>query len=289
MRILHAAPIYLDRATGPSGSVVGLGDALIRNGISAALLPTYPIDGKIDTLMKVLPSPKKEHRNPWCISHEWLTTIEKEFGVPHCLDFHDIYTPFHAALASLVHRKKRWSYIVTPRGALSSHALRIKFIKKRVGDVLFNSRFIKEARAIHALTDEEAADIYKVFPNKKIFICPNAVSNYVFDLFKRRPAIQRNEGERVLTFVFLGRLDVFHKGIDLLLGAFREVLACKPGVDIRLVVVGDFQSVKDEKVFKRLVGALPTPERCSLCRTNAWRKKVALFIISQCFCAYKSF
>ena len=260
MKLLHVAPIYLDRPTGPSSSVIELGNGLVRNGFPAALLPACPIVGGINTLMTVLPSPKVEHLNPWSISADWVSAIERGFGKPDCIAFHDMYTPFETALARVIRKKRGWPYIVTPRGTLNPLAQRIKGVKKWVGNILFNNNFVSNAVAIHALTDEEAQGIVKFFPKAKILISPNGVSEDLLSVGQRFIPAVIDRGDNALVLVFLGRMAVYCKGIDLLLKALYKIQKAHKDIDIRLLMVGCFHEANDERIIRALVKALPRPQ-----------------------------
>ncbi len=56
--------------------------------------------------------------------------------------------------------------------------------------------------------------------------------------------------------LYLGRVDIHHKGLDILLDAYREFNKLLPG--IRLVIAGDG---RDKERFKRLVSKLPEETR----------------------------
>ncbi|MBF0331919.1 MAG: glycosyltransferase [Candidatus Omnitrophica bacterium] len=259
MKTLHVAPIYLDRPTGPSGSVIGLGDALVRNHFEASILPACPINGQVKTRMHVLPSPKVEHLDPWNLAEDWVSVIEREVGVPDCVDLHDMYTPFETALARQIQARKKWPYIITPRGALMPRAQEMKFLKKLVGNILFNNAFVNGAAALHALTREEAHGMAKFFPKAKIFISPNGVAEGLLSIGERiLPAVLERD-EKSLVFVFLGRIAVHQKGVDLLFKALQQVQRLHPAVDVRIIMVGCFHTPDDETVCLDLVKALPKP------------------------------
>jgi len=93
------------------------------------------------------------------------------------------------------------------------------------------------------------SDTVKRFPlgkSKRIAIISNGVSP---DLLK----ISVVDGEYIL---YLGRIDMYGKGLDILLGAYREFNRAFPG--IRLIVAGDG---RDREVFRAELMKLPEEVR----------------------------
>lgn len=102
-------------------------------------------------------------------------------------------------------------YIITPRGALTYEAQHNHaWLKKRVARLLFFDQYIKNARAIQYLTEGEKESSLKTFSTPN-FVLPNGFN---------KPARQKETfSEGGIKAVFIGRLDMHHKGIDLLLNA----------------------------------------------------------------------
>jgi glycosyltransferase involved in cell wall biosynthesis len=94
------------------------------------------------------------------------------------------------------------------RGAQS-----VKPWKKRLGNVAFFSRMVSGAAAIHCLTQAEAADAEAWGP--PVFVVGNGTDLPPADR-AARPGT-----EAAVRFLFIGRLDLHHKGLDLLLEAWQ--------------------------------------------------------------------
>lgn len=106
-------------------------------------------------------------------------------------------------------------YVITPRGAMTydaqhNHA----WLKKRLARWLFLDRYIKNARAIQYLTEGECASSRRMF-NTPYYILPNG--------FNKASIIKQNFSEKAIKATFIGRLDMHHKGIDLLLNAMASM------------------------------------------------------------------
>ena len=102
-------------------------------------------------------------------------------------------------------------YVVIPRVELTAKAQMQKKLKKKIGNALVFSRFLKKAAAIQYLTEQEAKDSGDGW-NKRFFVLPNG-SEPSDEVQKRT---EPHEGIRC---IFIGRLAPFHKGLDLLIEA----------------------------------------------------------------------
>jgi glycogen(starch) synthase len=92
----------------------------------------------------------------------------------------------------------------------------------------------------------ETAGRFSVGKGKRIEVIPNGVSNEILNT-------PIDDGEYIL---YLGRIDIYGKGLDTLLNAYRELYKEFPG--LRLVIAGDG---RDRENFERELGALPDEVR----------------------------
>jgi glycosyltransferase involved in cell wall biosynthesis len=95
----------------------------------------------------------------------------------------------------------------------------------------------RHPRAYHALSPAEADHVAAVFPEAPNYCVPQGPSTFVTAEASsgHRPPRTWKDG---VTFVFVGRLDVFTKGLDLLLEAFTSTVRENPGQNGRLVLAG---------------------------------------------------
>jgi glycosyltransferase involved in cell wall biosynthesis len=125
---------------------------------------------------------------------------------------HSVFTPPNTLLAQLL----RGPYVVSPHGgyapaSLVRHAAR-KMLYRRVAE----RRMLRRAALRVALTEVEADDLLAFGAEDPIAVIPNGVvpapqaDRRVF-----RDELGLDRDARLL--VFVGRLDVFHKGLDILL------------------------------------------------------------------------
>lgn len=111
--------------------------------------------------------------------------------------------------------RKNIPYVVTPRSSLMKSQFR-KSIHKKLLFLLFGGyKFINSAYRIHFLTNEEKEN--SAFSGNG-FVAPNALSNNLISASKSYLSSLVSK-----RFIFLGRFQNYHKGIDLMLNAIKSV------------------------------------------------------------------
>jgi len=154
---------------------------------------------------------------------------------PDIVHFHSVHIPQNVALAAHLGRVGI-AYCVTVHGALFRAARRRGWLKKTLFNLFFERRYLNEARFIHALNPQETEVIRRCGVNRPIVVVPNGLPPDTNVLALRPDALfaehPRLRDQRV--FMFVGRLDLWQKGLDLLVEAF----ACAGLSDASLVLVG---------------------------------------------------
>jgi len=140
---------------------------------------------------------------------------------PDIVHFHSVHIPQNVALAAHLGRVGI-AYCVTVHGALFRAALRRGWLKKTLFHLLFERRYLNEARFIHALSPNETEVIRRRGVNRPIVVVPNGLPPDTSvpalrpdALYAENPQLR---DQRV--FMFVGRLDSWQKGLDLLIEAF---------------------------------------------------------------------
>lgn len=146
-----------------------------------------------------------------------LEKLEAPFNKPDLVVFHQIYVPEYIKISRIL-RKNKIPYVIVPHGSLTKEAQKKKRLKKLLGNLLFNP-FIKKASAIQCLSETEKKTTKL---KQKKFIGTNG---YALPENKK----QAFNSEKI-KFVYIGRLDWFHKGLDIMLDAF-ELLKNSPYKD----------------------------------------------------------
>lgn len=137
--------------------------------------------------------------------------LEREWCRPNLVVFHEAYRLPYLSISRHL-KKEGIPYVIVPHGELSDRAQRKKALKKLVANTLLFNRFVGDALAVQFLSGSEMNATR--FKATKI-LATNGI------------AIPGNKKERfssnALRFVYIGRLDAYHKGIDLMLDAIASI------------------------------------------------------------------
>lgn len=141
-----------------------------------------------------------------------LKWLPDHFAAPDLIVFHSTYIPAHLSLAKQA-QKADIPYVISPRGGLSPTAQREKRFKKRLANFFVFRRYVQGAVGLHCLTEGEASSA-KAW-HRNVFVAGNGT-----DL---PPASVGRQDDGTLRFVFIGRLAVSIKGLDILLRGLELV------------------------------------------------------------------
>lgn len=129
------------------------------------------------------------------------------FNKPDLVVFHEAYRVEYLKIAKNL-RKNKIPYIIIPHGELTKEAQKKKWLKKKAANLLLFNKFINDALAIQCLSQKE---LETTNFGKNKFIGTNGVD---------MPKVQKIKfNENKINFTYIGRLDPFHKGIDLMIKA----------------------------------------------------------------------
>lgn len=143
-----------------------------------------------------------------------LKKIPFPFNHPDVVVFEGFYF-FDDALYALTLKRAGIPYIIVPRGSLTWQALHNEAkMKKAIAHYLIFDRFVKNAISVQYLTKKEREDSTRRFKTNS-FVIPNGFNE---------PTVKKTSFlETGIKAVFVGRLNIYHKGIDNLLNAMCQV------------------------------------------------------------------
>ena len=180
------------------------------------------------------------------LSHEFkqfdILKLEKPFNKPDLVVFHGIYIPYYIKIyKNLV--KHDIPYIILPHGSLTKNAQKIKRIKKFFANNIFFNKFIKSAKYIQYLSKMEKNDsskykVQSIVLGNGIYVPDNKLKIVYLD-------------EKKIKFVYIGRLDIYHKGLDILLESIHLVRKQFKKIDIKFDIYGPFNG--EEKKLEEYV------------------------------------
>lgn len=106
-------------------------------------------------------------------------------------------------------------FFIELHGALSMQNMQKSHVKKKVFQILFLNRSIKKSKAIIYLNHSEYCNSAIKNLNSRCIIIPNGCN------IPRIPLIQKGKSESKIELLFLGRIDIQHKGLDVLIQAIK--------------------------------------------------------------------
>ena len=140
-----------------------------------------------------------------------VASLPSPFNKPDLVVIHELYRKKHIKIANEL-IKTGIPYLIVPHGGLTREAQKKKRFKKAIANLLIFSRIVKKAKAIQCLSEREKENTKF---GKVKFIGTNGVD---------MPEKQKETfcGASV-NFLYIGRLEVEIKGIDVMLGGVSLV------------------------------------------------------------------
>ena len=147
-----------------------------------------------------------EYKKPFDIN-----ALPAPFNKPDLVVFQEAYRGDYLLIAKVL-QKNNIPYVIVPHGELTVDAQKKKRLKKLAANILLFNRFTNKAAAIQCLSQKEL----DTTPfGKRKFIATNGVRMPV-----SRKERLREDGIR---FIYIGRLDISMKGLDIMLDAVFQM------------------------------------------------------------------
>jgi glycosyltransferase involved in cell wall biosynthesis len=166
--------------------------------------------------------------NPFAITRFLKDSIlsKKNKAIFH---FHGGWIPVFYTLSKLLH-KNNIPFVYTPHGAYNTIAMQRSSWRKKMYFSLFEKKLLENSTKIHCIGKSEVTGLKRIFENKKSILLPYGFENNTAIIIKKsiNPEI---------IFGFIGRLDIYTKGLDTLLEAFQEFQKKVP--NSKLWIIGD--------------------------------------------------
>jgi len=180
--------------------------------------------------------------NEFCERGFDIDKLPVPFNRPDVAVFEGFYQPNAPKIAKKL-LKLGIPYIITPRGSLTfqaQHNSLIKRLKKSIANFFIFKPFTKNAIALQYLTVAEQNDSGDKW-NRTSFVVPNGF--HIPDLKKQKFS------SNGLKAVFIGRMDLYHKGLDILLEACNQEREFLSSEGFKLYIHGpqsyDYEKIKN--------------------------------------------
>lgn len=146
--------------------------------------------------------------------------------------------------------KKIWKnkvpYIIVPRCQMTEKYLLNKRLKKIVANKLFYNKIAKKALAVQFLTEQEFEDS-KVYYTGKSFIVANGINIPKID------SKEIDENEQSIKGLFIGRYNVWQKGLDILAESVSRVKSELKNNNVKIFLYGPDSRSGSRKDVEELV------------------------------------
>lgn len=244
--VLHVAPIWGDKSQGLTYSIPALIRAQYKAGARCFLL----CSGKKEPIFVDQKYTVLWHK---AIQRRQLNLLLEDINLAV---FHSTYILSHILLAKRLKRKKI-PYIIVPRGGLTRGAGRRSRFKKWLADRLFFKNYVSNAVALHCLTKTELNESRHW--HSQIFIASNGIR-----MPEKRRLRVKHDFVNPIKAVFIGRLSIYHKGLDLLLSGFALYLKSNTKLNWSLSLYGPSELGSINKLAKQ-INSLGLQGSVSLC------------------------
>lgn len=201
-----------------------------------------------------------KEKNPFKISNELKQAILKTSTVS-VFHLHGGWVPCFYALCKYL-KKHNKRVVITPHGAYNTIAMRKNKWVKNIYFQLFEKPLLKRVDAIHCLGHSEKEGLNAIYKNKKQQLVP-----YGFEMPKMQP-VKPPASETDFVVGFVGRIDMYTKGLDLLVEAFARL-----DPRSKLWIVGEGS---DLKKLKELASSFDIAERVTFFGSQFGQEKNSL-------------
>ncbi len=242
MRVLHWYPNFLGGG-GVANAVLGLVQAQAELGAEVAIATTEP-EGLSLYQEMVVPEQVKLLRWWARWSLRWGTLRLRKFDRadvrqmltfnPEVVHIHGEFNPDNLWVPRIL---SGVPLVMTPHGAFHPIVLKkSKATLKRLYIALANRLLYRRVTLFHALCPAEAGHIQAALGSVNLYILPQGTNPHMSFTPGAPTVSSRTPGE--VCFIFVGRLDIYTKGLDILLDAFSKAVQQTGHKDLHLTIVG---------------------------------------------------
>ncbi|HEY3062699.1 MAG TPA: glycosyltransferase family 4 protein [Chloroflexota bacterium] len=279
LRVAHVGTYHRDSADGTEKTVAGLVSWLPAHSVDvevwqprrgATEVAERDVDG-----VRIFELPAYEGtRGFWRgVPDETQRFVAARRRHVDCVHFHSGLVPEHVAIADQVHGP----YAIAPNGAYSRANLSGRNWWFKQGWLRVRERaYIDRAALLHAVSEPEAVELHDQFPRLSVSLIHNALD------VPSVPSVAPLDTGGSRWLVFLGRLAVEQKGLDVLLSGYAAFLASTGDVTTRLLLVGpDYRGGQAElERLRRALGIEDRVEfRAPLFGTDKWSMLASAFAL----------
>lgn len=138
-------------------------------------------------------------------------------------------------------------FVLTPHGAYNTVAMQRSSWTKKIYFQLFEKALLNRAHRVHAIGQSEVAGLHGIYANNKSFLLPYGFE-YTQGLVNEQSQVSDN-----FVIGFVGRLDIYTKGIDLLIAAFKRFQDSVPQASLWIVGDSNERTTLEQQIAKNAI------------------------------------
>lgn len=178
-------------------------------------------------------------KNPFAIASQLKEALLSKKGKA-IFHLHGGWIPVYYSLSTFFHNNKM-DFVITPHGAYNTIAMRKSFWLKKIYFTFFEGKILNRTSSIHCIGKSERNGLQAFYPTPKTILLP-----YGFELQSNIELKKRAEDHFI--FGFIGRLDIYTKGLDTLLLAFEKLHRRKPHIQLWMVGDSKEKAILEKKI-----------------------------------------
>lgn len=229
LRVAHVGDLHRDKANGVYATSAGLADHLPNEGVTVEFwhlsrkvrAPSVRNENGVEVVD--LPRFRLDKASLFGLPRATRATLRERAKRVDVIHLHSVYQVENIAVSQLGLGKP---LVLTPNGGYSAAVSegRSKYLKA-LWRSMWEDRLVNRCAALHAVSPSERARLCDLFPAANVVMIPNAVP-----VSTVRVASAADPSGH---FLFVGRLAIDHKGLDLLIRGYAlaaQIRAQIPGL-----------------------------------------------------------
>ena len=202
-----------------------------------------------------------------------LDELPPPYSRPDLAVFHELYIPEYLGIAKRL-RKLGIPYIIVPHSSLNRAAQKKSRLKKLPANLLLFRPFCEKAAGIQCLSETELNEC--AFGSNP-FIAPNGI--------ERQPVTKTSFHSDRLSFVYIGRLQPYVKGLDIMIEAFASQKEYLLSNNCRLDIYGpdDDRGARFADEIKMMISSAGAEELIALHPAVFGEEKTGILLDSDIF------
>lgn len=257
MRVLHVIPSLGPARGGPSVAARLMARAGVIAGHAVDVVASNDNERVLLDVPLETPMIEDGARYIYFARDAYTYTFSRRLGAwlrRHVADYDVVHThalfSFSTLAAAYVARRRRVPYIVRPLGTLAPYGMSQHAMLKKVSWLLFESRILKNAAAVHFTSTAERDEAVRLGGGWRSEMVPIGIDVTKYDTVRDKAWLRANAPHLAdrTTFLFLSRIHP-KKRLDLVLAAFQKLNADAP--ETAMLIAGDGETAYVDALRKR--------------------------------------